>query len=392
MPEPPPETPTLAAAPSPALLQAPLLAPAQISGVFFLDAQTGWVIGRSCPTAEGCGPAAAQTFDGGRTWQALPAPPAAGEPVFVNALFGWLHAEGSVFVTPDGGQTWAPVARPGWVEALAPAAGETWSVERACAEGAPEPRECPLALAASADGGQTWAIRGVVPGSERGAFVRLARADAVTAWLTFGAPGIGPVVYLSRDAGLSWEGPVPVCPAEYPNLRWLGAADAQVAWAVCGGAPAPYESDYAKAVLRSVDGGQNWTLQIEVTDPLAPAGLLKLAEVNDLQALSAERAVITQCPGRIPGSSAPSGMVILTQDGGLTWAGAEPAEAFSGLQCYSDARFNGPALGWAWSVEGIALSLDGGFTWSAAAWPANFVSIPYPPPDWPPDLSTYPTQ
>jgi photosystem II stability/assembly factor-like uncharacterized protein len=73
--------------------------PKSLSNIFFLDANTGWVIG-----SEG----SIRTTDGGKNWQLVNN--AGGVDIqLINHNEGFLTTIGSLRKTTDGGQTWVPV-------------------------------------------------------------------------------------------------------------------------------------------------------------------------------------------------------------------------------------------------------------------------------------------
>jgi photosystem II stability/assembly factor-like uncharacterized protein len=147
------------------------------TGLGFVDAKTGWVSGDCFGVVPGS-PYLYQTNDGGHTWQKVELPPPADVPnlytnennacgsgaiVFPSATEGRLPVScgfmdtnkqrGWLYVTADGGKTWAPRALPaayGLLEFIS--AGEGWWA----GNNTPQDTTVPRALYHTADGGQTW--------------------------------------------------------------------------------------------------------------------------------------------------------------------------------------------------------------------------------------------
>lgn len=86
----------------------------QASHLFFLDAQTGWLVIRQASSVNFSLGFLFRTTDGGLTWERLSIP--IGEPVFFEtAELGWTMGGVSgdeLYRTRDGGRTWQPVPLP----------------------------------------------------------------------------------------------------------------------------------------------------------------------------------------------------------------------------------------------------------------------------------------
>lgn len=100
------------------------------TGLFFLDAQTGWVTVDNCPVTA---PELSVTSDGGRTWEARPLPVPANRPTLFDDALCEAHSPqlltpaigalgltcrlglniSYVYLTQDGGATWEPHLYPG---------------------------------------------------------------------------------------------------------------------------------------------------------------------------------------------------------------------------------------------------------------------------------------
>jgi len=80
-----------------------------LTGVDFIDADTGWASGYGAHTGHGV---VLATSDGGATWRRQPAPQSGWllQICFVDAERGWASADKSVLRTTDGGATWTKIA------------------------------------------------------------------------------------------------------------------------------------------------------------------------------------------------------------------------------------------------------------------------------------------
>jgi len=125
--------------------------------VFFADAQHGWLLGQVATGSAFSMGRLFRTADGGKTWESLPQPPAAGRLFFEDASRGFMTgapvAE-KLHVTEDGGRTWREISlASGYALYGMP-------VFRSAALGSVAvtlPGETPkLAIFATRDGGRTW--------------------------------------------------------------------------------------------------------------------------------------------------------------------------------------------------------------------------------------------
>ncbi|MBN1208714.1 MAG: DUF1906 domain-containing protein [Myxococcaceae bacterium] len=87
--------------------------------VHFLDAQRGWLLGKVATSAAFSVGELLRTEDGGKTWQRLPAPPAAGRIVFIDGERGFMvgaPVAEKLYATEDGGKSWRELSlTPGYV-------------------------------------------------------------------------------------------------------------------------------------------------------------------------------------------------------------------------------------------------------------------------------------
>lgn len=179
------------------------------TGIVFRDTLTGWVTGYS---AGGCSQSAAYLFvthDGGYTWrhQILPAPPRA------PRQNRWTKPP-TFFSVRDG---------------VLPAVFEDCDDEKVA-----------TIFYATHDGGQHWVYTAPVPvhGSGPSSF-----SDTQHGWITEGS-----TLYRTWDGGKFWTR-IPL-PPQLADIKQLDFVSSEVGWATRE--TAPY-------LLKTVDGGKNWT-------------------------------------------------------------------------------------------------------------------------------------
>jgi photosystem II stability/assembly factor-like uncharacterized protein len=367
---------------------APVVMPAAISGLQFLDTQNGWAFG----------PAALfSTRDGGVTWSRVALPAglrgiAGVQASFADASSGWLivHLQDCatqgcgvrVYETSDGGASWRQIASNaptgqsapglawaeyvaggdlggghGWMLAQTPGGmiqttaddGRTWTRQPLGSGGSPvggafagngngwvaataDTGAAAVQVWQSIDDGGSWRRVVAVPGR----LVDLdASSDGASAWLTL-AGGVSVASALGTATA-----PVPV--PGY-NIVDISALDAATAWAVASG-PGGY------AVLATTNGGKAWHPVYRAAASLLPSGLWGfLAGGTDGWAI---------------GSS-----VLRTSDGGRSWVKVGVAPVTSVL----DAGFSDPQDGWLTDGQLLYLTSDGGASWSQVKQPAAAIA------------------
>jgi photosystem II stability/assembly factor-like uncharacterized protein len=192
----------------------------------FRDGAHGWAAGAVGPLA----PALYATGDGGEHWTALPLPaPDGGWPVGSQFDVGPLaissDGQGQVMVSELVSWAFSQVAITHWV-------------------------------AATTDGGATWAAPQRLPGAPPGTVLRMttSRADGSVSW----AWSAGEVL-MTRDGGGHWTA---VTPPQDGSVDRLQAVDAETAWAA---ASVTDEQGNSRWTLFSThDAGVSW---IEATPP-----------------------------------------------------------------------------------------------------------------------------
>jgi len=277
-----------------------------LNGIFFLDAQHGWVWGN----------VNYRTTDGGTTWDELPFLGSAYFMEFSSPSFGVTTGNFGAYLSRDGGLTWAP--SPQGMAAFSFADAQTGL------------GVADSGLYRTTDGGDTFAL------------VQAGAADA-TAFLsaTVAVAIVDGNLVRSTDGGVSWTAG---SSAEGRNRVLAVSANVVLAWGRSGAYP-----DFDDRIFRSADGGATWTDLGEViaADPFAapfgfslPGGGIVIASDGAGKLYRSADAGLTWAqtfasPGPTPGflgSTAPvfsdaqtgyfgfgAGFVIQTTDGGVSW-------------------------------------------------------------------------
>jgi len=245
----------------------------RLAAVAFSGRKRGWgefISYHPCRVAVGA------TADGGAdfsrpvmvaSWRCALASPA-------NSLAFDAHGDGflygpRLFITHDGGQTWAASRQPGQVLAVAANGRSVWILQSDCGS-AKNSGRCPLRLSESADGGRTWTRSASQPpafaadydgaeppGAAAGQswLVRTGRLSGYVASLTPQPGTTGPAgLWFTSDGGRTWLGRGTPCTG---LAAALSAAPGRALFAVCGGEPGAGQQ--GKTVARSADGGRTWT-------------------------------------------------------------------------------------------------------------------------------------
>ena len=274
-----------------------------------------------------------RTQDNGATWQAVPLP------LGVNALSGFrpfsaqryvlADAFGQAWLSTDGGASWNPRSAGGVAQATL---NSIWFFDSregmAIADDGSSVR--------SSDGGKTWAAAE----SDTYSWYRLQfLGDGSVGWLISQRGTIA----RSVDRGRTWTMPPSATSASLSGVTDFHFVDALHGWAV-----APYGSGVG-TVFSSVDGGLNWQA---------------VASTRSTQGFYAIR-FADAAHGVTVG---PSGVAMITADGGTTWA-PRSTGAFGQLfsVAFADAS-TAVAVG-----EGgvIVRSADAGQTWQPVASPTT---------------------
>ena len=214
--------------------------------IFFLDANTGWMVGASplLGEEEGSGGPSdiLSTTDGGATWKSRRRVPVSLYDIFfLDNMNGWAGGtKGTIYHTTDGGQTWntqRSEVEPGTEgPSLTPEARMRFSISGFSFVDkdngwASVIEEDDLAgrILATTNGGSTWTRQRIVDGS---GVAHIFFLDQSTGWA---ATNQGPYIHYTQDGGHSWTSER-VELDQKTSIYRLGAASASQAWAVGGGA------------------------------------------------------------------------------------------------------------------------------------------------------------
>ncbi|HEY7946294.1 MAG TPA: hypothetical protein VID75_01390 [Acidimicrobiales bacterium] len=289
----------------------------------------------------------AATADGGKSWRVVDDEPPAALPAqleFADADHGYLwggapSAQGAVplWITSDGGRSWerAPVGPV--VSDVSAIGSDVWAVVGTCAlNSSSVAAACPATVEVSLDGGVTWRTTPVAPpvSEEPGLSVadqdlELARITPRRAYVlsfapspTAGSASLGRLGY-TADGGQTWISRPDPCPTYFDFGQEIAASGTNDLWMVCGSQPST--GSQAKALFRSSDGGQHWTLTAAANAPVlsgdvslaATGGLPTDGYVSPLSLGHENLAVLTpQDAWLFPDRSG----VFQTSDGGRTWS------------------------------------------------------------------------
>ncbi len=315
---------------------------AQISGLFFLDAQQAWGSGNQVtqPTADTG--ALYRTSDGGKTWQSFPTPFRDGVFQFVDDHIGVATADMGaatgnlyfrLYLTLDGGQTWSlmHIQNPyGFNETLPPSmpegtihvtSGDSFELQSPTTiwfGGGGIAASQAADLYASRDAGQTWQhLKLPLPEqkagsgfpvmidlptfftSQDGVFAARYEGQDSQASNSFGSEYLS--IYSTHDGGITWAvNPNPLKDIGYSDrVDFVSMDDAFVA---CG-----------EALCATHDGGKTW--QTISSNLHFQSGQDRLLSALDFLDVHTGWAVISQPDG--------SARLYKTTDGGASWTSLE---------------------------------------------------------------------
>lgn len=224
-----------------------------------------------------CQVAVARAADGGSrfttpvpvaSWRCASGRQPAGSLAVDAAGDGFLYGP-RLFITHDGGRTWAASPQPGQVLAVAADGRSVWMLQARCRHRA-GPGRCALRLLISADGGRAWrpapdqpnafapGYNGVVrAGASQGQswLVRTGKASGYVASLLIQPPAKpNASLWFTGTAGRSWSRRAVPCTGA---AAALSVAPDGTLYAVCGDEPGA--GAQGKTVAGSADGGRRWT-------------------------------------------------------------------------------------------------------------------------------------
>jgi photosystem II stability/assembly factor-like uncharacterized protein len=268
----------------------PLGTDAVFSGLHFVDADTGWIVGASPFVAGGV---AGRTEDGGRTWRFVTGVTHGGPTSGLSAVHGFDRLRAcavgnGVFFTLDGGESWQRAAtlrtNADHLGALHFRDGtEGWAAG-------------PAGIVHTTDGGMTWTGADVPADSPvQHVNARVVHfTDARDGWVA----GQHGALYRTRDGGATWARvpiPAPPAAAHLPFLFGGTWTDSAHAWLV---------GEYG-TILRTQDGGDSWTLVDAGTSEAFFAAVSFAGEDGWIAGFLPDKA---------------RSVVYRTRDGGATWS------------------------------------------------------------------------
>ena len=289
----------------------------------------------------------AATVDGGSTWRVVDNAPPAGLPAqfeFADTAHGYLwggtpSARGVVplWTTSNGGHSWVEAPIGPVVSDVSAIGSDVWAVVGTCPiNSSSVAAACPATVEVSDDDGATWRVTTAAPpvSEEPGLSVadqdlELARITSRRAYVlsfaparTVGGASLGELGY-TADGGQTWIARPDPCPLYFDFGQEIAASGTDDLWMVCGSQPS--SGSQAKALYRSNDGGQHWTLTAAANAPAlsgdvslaAAGGLPTKGYVSPLSLGHENLAVLTpQDAWVFPDQSG----VYQTTDGGHTWS------------------------------------------------------------------------
>jgi photosystem II stability/assembly factor-like uncharacterized protein len=333
--------------------------PFEVQQLSFVDALHGWALG-TASKGQTSYLLLARTSDGGATWHYLPfREPSIANAVgpswgifFEDAQVGWLYGP-NLYVTRDGGTTWAaPPSGPVTIGlppllALSVFGDSGWAVTavQPCTT-ATGVGSCPPHLLVSTDGGRGWTgatQQPVIAGTQ----AQIVRVSRDIGWILSWQPDRSSLA-TTRDGGATWQSLTTPCAPGTSFQDRMAAIDDMTIWVVCGSQPGAGEQE--KQLITSTDGGLHWNYP-----PNPPLG----GYVGNL-ALSATTGGVTGWLAMVRGP------LYVTTDGGRTWTpadlrGAEVGPAGSGE---IEVVFTDPLHGWVATSTEIFRTSDGGRQWT----------------------------
>ena len=351
----------------------------------FFNANSGYGLFISqSPTT--CAALVASTSDeGGVFGELIPVTtwPCSGSPG-VGALAFDDHGDGfaygpELFITHDYGATWIQLPQPGQVLSVEALGSSIWMVEAGCPLSTNPQALCPLQLLESEDGGFSWRPvtapvglnmdNGFSASSGQTWLLRVSQTAAyLSANLPFGVLGAGAndaPLWFTSDSGQTWSSRQIPCGFLAFTVALSATPDGTL-FAVCAGQPSAGSS--LKSVLESTNDGVTWTVMLpcpSASTTSAAASLncatspLSSGYLGDIDAVSDSTVFL----------AGPRSPLLVTRDGGSTWAPAAPTIE-DGADYTSSVTFFNPSLGVVLGNDGtrdtIWSTFDGGLLWHSA--------------------------
>jgi len=220
------------------------------------------------------------------------------------------------------------------------------------------------------DSGGTWQ-KLAIPGSERLDFRDVDAIDERVAYVLSIGPGDASRIYKTVDGGRTWQ-------AQFTNPDPKAFFDAMAFWDARNGIAVSDSVDGVFVIIITRDGGQTWTR--------VPASALPPALPNEgaFAASGTNVAVYGTSHVWIGTGAAASSRVLRSSDGGQTWAVAAtplPAGPSAGIfsVAFRDAS-HGMVVGGdyrreAEAIDNVAVTTDGGVTWTLRTGLSGFRSV-----------------
>ncbi len=207
----------------------------QLTGVYFFDGNTGWVIG---------GGGVMKTTDGGDSWNVQLGPHYTDKVFFKDQSHGWAvgtnsSGTGSIYVTTDGGENWTEKQNATWTEFFGVQLVDT-SVGWAYSDGY---------LLNTTNGGADWKNPfsfGADFGIHSMFFI-----DKNTGFIG-GHNNSAGSIYKTTNGGADWTDKAPGLQYVPAYIKFFDAKNGIIAGGAYNGQP---------AVLLTSDAGENWTVQ-----------------------------------------------------------------------------------------------------------------------------------
>ena len=343
----------------------------------WVSEDTGWAL-----SAARCGrllcPRIAATVNGGRSWTALPDPPAylstssaatyctrppcVDHLRFATATIGYLFGP-SLLITRDGGETWTRVASPP-VESLEPGPD---TVVRLVYDHDGCPGPCQRTLEAAPAGSDHWRVLLAdlsADTSSSAVNAQVIRAGAEVIYvpiygnLAAGAGTQQTTIYRSLDAGRSWARLADPCGGAGAGLRdaiAIAAAPGGLLAALCTTRNA---STYGYSVVSSTDDGASWRAR-------RPVPAWAQFSPDHIAAAGPSTMVITNSPAA--GSGRYTYRLMLSSDGGKAWSSvaSDPEQLEPNAPYATYLGFQDSLVGrWVGYQRLIWTTTDGGRHWT----------------------------
>lgn len=302
----------------------------QATDATFLDAAHAWLLLATCDGSNTCTTTLEASADGGASFRTLGAGPNlaprynAYDLTFATTADGFL-AGPNLWATHDGGRTWAPAPLPGDVIDLAAAGSSVWALTAPCQtadQPCPPSAHGPATLHQSDDAGRTWHAAPAQP-PVTGTMVHNGAAEGlIVGPVTRGGTQHGPSLLASTaDGGRTWRRTAAPCSADIPpDSAFLSRSPGDgTLWLACAGQPSA--GSQGKAVYRSADNGDSWTTVASCGyNATTCTGRIGGGYLKGLISFNAQRAYLLLARGPVLG----------TDDAGVTWAPAPPANGCDG--------------------------------------------------------------